>query len=175
MQFGLSMKTLCFAHENVALCPWKYVCQSVTCFDNESMCWERKHVRFLAIEICVCQWKYVLIILSAVDRHTPIEINCGLLSKHIFMGKVQIFMGKHKFQWPKTTCLRSQHRFSLSKIHYALANIFIAKCNIFMGKARFHGCVLSPHACRLASVLLFSLLSYLLCQKWARQEKGLAQ
>ena len=48
-------------------------------------------------------------------------------------------MGKHKFQWPTTARIRSQHVF-IVKIHYALANIFSwAKCNIFMGKVQhFH-------------------------------------
>ena len=57
-----------------------------------------------------------------------------ILSKHIFMGKVQNFHGQTQNSMAKNrTFLLSAHVF-IAKTRYALANIFSwTKCNIFMG------------------------------------------
>ena len=57
-----------------------------------------------------------------------------ILSKHIFMGKVQEFHGQTQISMTKNRTFHSQHIIFIVKIRYTLANIFMGKVQHFHGQ-----------------------------------------
>ena len=91
--------------------------------------------------------KAIICCYTLIHMHKCVVVSmavyCGQYYQNIFSwAKYKIFMGKHKFQWPKTARLRSQHVFSLSKhvilwqtyFHGQSATFSSAKHQSFMDK-----------------------------------------